>query len=97
MTHFYAIPIRVWHKDHQPYALIWRGVRYRVLNVNEPWHLQDRWWVSASGADANGGKGHSDRWYYRLCCHEAGAAWEMVCDVYYDTVANVWVMERILD
>jgi hypothetical protein len=97
MSHFYTIPIRVWHRKRIPYALVWRGVRYKVLHINEPWRLQDRWWVSAAEADRNGGQGYSDRTYYRLQCQEAGADWDLWCEVYYDAAANVWVMERVLD
>ena|SRR5690348_4047427 len=103
MAHTYYLPIRVWHKQRIPYALLWRGVRYRVLHVNEPWRLQDRWWVSRAEADANGGNGYSDRTYYRLqcrCCQDSrglGAEWDLLCDIYYDAAANVWVMERVID
>lgn len=97
MAHTYYLPIRVWHRQRMPYALVWRGVRYRVLHVNEPWRLQDKWWVSAAEADAKGGNGYSDRTYYRLQCQEAGAAWDMWCDIYYDAAVNVWILERVLD
>lgn len=97
MAHTYYLPIKVLHRQRIPYALVWRGVRYRVLHVNEPWRLQDRWWVSAAEADSNGGHGYSDRTYYRLCCQEAGAADALWCDIYYDAASNVWVMERVLD
>jgi Domain of unknown function (DUF6504) len=97
LAHTYYLPIRVWHKQHVPYALLWRGVRYRVLLVNEPWRLQDRWWVSAAEADANGGRGYSDRTYYRLCCKAAGADWDLWCDIYYDAAVNVWILERVID
>ena len=97
MAHTYYLPIRVWHRQRIPYALQWRGVRYRVLHVNEPWHLEDRWWVSAAEADANGGHGYSHRYYYRLQCQEAGPEWDMWRDIYHDHAANVWVMERVLD
>ena len=96
MAHTYYLPIRVWHKQRIPYALLWRGVRYRVLHVNEPWRLQNRWWVSPAEADRNGGSGYSDRTYYRLQCREAGAPWDMWCDIYFDAAVNVWILEQVL-
>jgi len=97
MSHVYTMPIRVWHRKRRPTALQWRGVRYQVRAVLAQWRLTHRWWVTAAEADANGGKGHTDRTYYRLCCQEAGVDWDMLCEVYHDAVTNVWVMERVLD
>jgi len=34
-----------------PVSFIWRGARYQVLHVNEPWRLQDRWWMSQASQE----------------------------------------------
>ncbi len=48
--------------DGQPSAFTWRQAHYRVLARNEPWRLQNHWWVTPAEADQNGGKGYSDRY-----------------------------------
>lgn len=91
-------PVRVEIKsDGQPRAFTWRGRRYHVLHINEPWHLTDRWWVSAAEPDDNGGKGYSDRYYYRVSARERGARYVLWCDLYHDRAPNVWMLEKVLD
>ncbi len=113
MTHVYYHPIRVTLADGKPATIHWRGDAYRVLEVNEPWHLMDRWWEpsatrkpSTPGApgtgidsnghkDHNGQKGRSDRTYYRLHC--ASAHEDLTCDIYFEAISGVWILERVYD
>jgi Domain of unknown function (DUF6504) len=84
--------------DGQPSAFTWRGKRYRVLQVNEPWHLQDRWWASPGEADRNGGNGFSDRYYYRIRAKAQGASYDLICDLYHDRAqGDLWVLEKVQD
>jgi hypothetical protein len=100
ITHAYHHPIQVTHAaDGKPATLRWRGITYRVLHVNEPWHLMDREWEppeppSASGAPGSGA-GRSDRTYYHLRCvstHE-----DLTCEIYFEAVGAVWILERVYD
>jgi hypothetical protein len=43
------------------------------------------------------GKGATDRIYYRIRCQEDGASYDMLCEIYFDQIQNVWVMERLID
>jgi hypothetical protein len=47
MTHVYYQPIRVTLTNGKPATIHWRGLAYRVLELNEPWRLMDRWWEPA--------------------------------------------------
>jgi Domain of unknown function (DUF6504) len=76
MSRRIGIPVPVeLRPDGQPAAFTWRGERYRVLKCKEPWHLMDRWWVSAAEVDTNGGRAFSDRWYYRIYAKASGASY----------------------
>lgn len=95
------IGLSVWvemKSDGQPTAFTWRGVKYRVLECNEPWHLMDRWWVSPAETDANGGKGLSDRRYYRVRAKATGAHSDLFADLYHDRAqGSLWVLEIVHD
>ena len=93
MTHVYYQPITVTLTDGKPATLHWRGLTYRVLEVNEPWRLVDRWWEPAGNPGA--GNGRSDRIYYRLRC--ASANEDLTCDIYFEAVGEVWILERVYD
>ena len=93
MTHVYSRPIRVTLADGKPATIHWRGITYHVLEVNEPWRLADRWWEPAGTPGA--GNGRSDRTYYRLHC--ASAREDLTCDIYFEAVGEVWILERIYD
>ncbi len=100
MTHVYYHPIRVTLADGKPATIHWRGLTYRVLEVNEPWRLMDRWWEQhsvrgAGGKDRKDHKGRSERTYYRLRC--ASAHEDLVCDIYYEAIGEVWILERVYD
>ena len=103
MTHVYYHPITVTlAHDGRPATLHWRGLTYRVLELNEPWRLMDRWWQPADPAVAGarhtkhtGHQGRSDRTYYRL--HGASAHEDLTCDIYFEAVGGVWVLERVYD
>src|SRR5689334_19463897 len=81
MTHVYYHSIEVTLAEAKPGSIRWRGITYRVLELNDPWHLMDRWWeppdmtndpgTPAKGAGSTAGKGRSDRIYYRLHCVSA--------------------------
>ncbi len=93
MTHVYYQPITVTLADGKPATLHWRGLTYRVLDLNEPWSLMDRWWEPAGNPGADNGR--SDRTYYRLRCtstHE-----DLTCDIYFEAVGGVWILERVYD
>ena len=72
MTHVYYHPITVTLAKGKPATLRWRGITYQVLELNEPWHLMDRWWESPPSdtpgtrdtPEVSGTKGRSDRIYY---------------------------------
>jgi hypothetical protein len=91
MSHLYLLPIRGVKRaaDGSPASFIWRGERYRVLEVFSTWHLRDRWWESGNPFT---GRGASDRFYYLVLCTK-----ELLCEVYYDRAQNTWVMEHIMD
>ena len=93
MTHVYYQPIRVTVTDGKPATIHWRGLTYRVLEVNEPWRLADRWWEPAGIPGT--GTGRSDRTYYRLRC--ASAHENLTCDIYFEAVGEVWILERVYD
>lgn len=96
MTHVYYHPIQVTLANGRPETIHWRGLTYRVLEVNEPWRLMDRWWEPAGTPGAgNGRSGRSDRTYYRLHC--ASAHDELTCDIYFEAVGEVWILERVYD
>lgn len=108
MTHVYYQPIAVTLASGKPARIQWRGITYRVLEVNEPWHLMDRWWeqggtsgtpgTSDSGTSGQGRQGRSarsDRTYYRVRCvstHE-----DLTCEIYFDAVGCFWILERVYD
>lgn len=108
MTHVYYHPIRVTLADGKPATIHWRGGAYRVLEVNEPWRLMDRWWEqpsvsSAGGKDHKDHKGRSERTYYRLRCVPLSASTredltcDLYCDIYYEALGGVWILERVYD
>ena len=113
MTHVYYHPITVTlAHDGRPATLYWRGRTYRVLELNEPWRLMDRWWqpadpaakpnVSVAGArhtKHTGHQGRSDRTYYRLRCVSTASATreDLTCDIYFEAVGGVWILERVYD
>jgi hypothetical protein len=106
MTHVYYHPIRVTLANGKPATIHWRGLTYRVLEVNEPWRLMDRWWEPTDPAgkpvipgDSTGHKGRSDRTYYRLRCVSlsASAPEDFYCDIYFEAVGGVWILERVYD
>lgn len=106
MTHIYFHPIAVSLVRGMPATIRWRDITYQVLEINEPWHLMDRWWESSgagtSGQAANAGPGdrrnprnHSDRTYYRVRCvstHE-----DLTCEIYFDAIGAFWILERVYD
>jgi hypothetical protein len=51
MAHVYYQPIRVTLADGKPATIHWRGITYRVLELNEPWRLMDRWWEPAASQE----------------------------------------------
>jgi len=89
MTHQYSQPVDVHDESGIPTLIHWRGRHYRVLEVLSTWHLRDRWWEQGSEARSACA---SDRFYYRLLC-----SGDFICDVYYDTVASQWVLDRVHD
>ena len=93
MTHVYYQPIGVTLANGKPATIHWRGLTYRVLEVNEPWRLVDRWWEPAG--TPGDGTGRSDRTYYRLHC--ASAHEDLTCDIYFEAVCEVWILERVYD
>ena len=105
MTHVYYHPIEVTRAEGKPASIRWRGITYRVLELNEPWHLMDRWWeppdtpddpgTPAKGAGSTSGKSRSDRTYYRLRCVSAHE--DLTCDIYFEAVGGVWILERVYD
>ena len=102
MTHVYYHPIAVTLADGKPATIHWRGITYHVLEINEPWHLMDRWWESprvprASGDNAHTGR--SNRTYYRLRCVSTGASVheDLTCDIYFEAVGALWILERVYD
>ena len=110
MTHVYYQPITVTlAHDGRPATLHWRGRMYRVLEINEPWRLMDRWWQpadpAAPGAKHIGHRGRSNRTYYRLRCVSSpstdGATSatqeDLTCDIYFEAVGGVWILERVYD
>lgn len=102
MTHVYYQPIQVTLTDGKPATIHWRGLTYRVLEINEPWRLMDRWWepagnpdIPGASTDHQGRNGRSDRTYYRLHC--ASANEDLTCDIYFEAVGGVWILERVYD
>jgi len=93
MTHVYYQPITVTLADGKPATLHWRGLAYHVLELNEPWRLMDRWWEAPGTPGADNGR--SDRTYYRLRC--VSAQEDLTCDIYYEAVGGVWILERVYD
>ena len=93
MAHRYGIPIHVEASNEgEPVSFSWRGWTYTVEEVIGRWHLVDRWWVPRVSSDFGHAKGHSDRFYYQVQCE--GLAF---FDLYYGSVVNEWVMDRVLD
>ncbi len=94
MTHAYQQPIQVTlTTDGQPASIHWRGITYQVLHLNEPWHLIDHEWEPPS--IPGDGLGRSDRTYYRLRC--ASAHEDLTCEIYFEAVGGVWILERVYD
>jgi hypothetical protein len=93
MSRAYHHPIQVTLVDGKPVTLCWRKITYRVLHRNEPWHLLDRWWEQAG--EPGSGTGRSDRTYYRLHC--ASAHSELTCEIYFEAVSSMWILERVYD
>ncbi len=104
MTHAYYHLIRVENKPGHygrdeivlPTAFTWRGERYIISHVNEPWHLMDRWWEPVPET-WQGGNGRSDRWYYRVIAKVPGHRYDIIADIYHDRAQGCWVLERVLD
>lgn len=96
MTHVYYHPIEVTLAEGKPASIRWRGIIYRVLELNEPWHLMDRWWEQSGKPGASDREyGRSDRTYYRLRCvstHE-----DLTCEIYFEAIGGVWILERVYD
>ncbi len=96
MTHVYYHPIKVTLSGDRPTSLQWRGITYRVLDVNEPWHLMDRWWEPSGTQEALvGGQHRSDRTYYRVRCISAHE--DLTCEIYHEAIGGVWILERVYD
>lgn len=111
MTHVYYHPIAVTLANGKPATIHWRGITYRVLEINEPWHLMDRWWEQAGKPSMpvapskgmggtgynghNGYSGRSDRTYYRLRCVSAHE--DLTCDIYFEAIGGAWILERVYD
>ena len=104
MTHADHQPIGVTLADGKPATICWRGITYRVLELNEPWHLMDRWWEPpppeqpgqpGQPGTPGSGTGRSDRTYYRLRCVSAHE--DLTCEVYFEAVGAVWILERVYD
>jgi Domain of unknown function (DUF6504) len=101
MTHIYRQTIQVTLADGKPASIEWRGITYRVLHLNEPWRLMDRWWEppASPGDPAAPGSavdaGQSDRTYYRLRCVSAHE--DLTCEIYFEAVGGVWILERVYD
>lgn len=101
MTHIYNQLITVTVAHGLPATIRWRDVTYRVAQINEPWHLMDRWWrqpgAPLSGAQTQSGPpSRSDRTYYRVQCVST-AGEDLSCDIYYEAASRVWVLERVYD
>ena len=53
--------------------------------------------------DHKGQKGRSDRTYYRLRCVSLSASThedltcDLYCDIYFEAVSGVWILERVYD
>jgi Family of unknown function (DUF6504) len=99
MSRVVRLPIRIeTSTDGAPVAFTWRGERYHVLSINEPWVLQDRWWVSPAEADSNGGNGYSDRLYYRVRARASGSRYDLFADLYHDRAqGSLWVLDKVHD
>jgi len=85
VTRRYGHPIQVQAYLGHPLSFTWRGRRYQINTILDTWHLQDRWWA---GEEC----GSSDRAYYRLDCSSG-----LQCEVYFDAVTGIWVLDRIYD
>jgi hypothetical protein len=88
MAHRYGEVIRVNIAKTAPgegslHAFTWRGVRYRVQDILDSWHLQDKWWDRER---------HTDRHYWRVQTLDFG-----VYELYHDTVSGVWVLDVVQD
>lgn len=108
MTHAYYHRIAVTCADGKPATIHWRSITYRVVHLNEPWHLIDREWEAPDAPDApgmlstpgmpggdTGHSGHSDRTYYRVRCVSAHE--DLTCEIYFEAVGQVWILERVYD
>lgn len=101
MTHVYYHPIAVTLVQGMPATIRWRGITYQVLEVNEPWHLMDRWWEASritrnAGTAGPGNRNdRSDRTYYRVRCVSAHE--DLTCEIYFDAIGCFWIMERVYD
>ena len=93
MTHQYFHPIAVTVAHGRPTSIQWRGITYRVTHVNEPWHLIDREWEQpeAPGSET----GPCDRTYYRVRCVSAHE--DLICEIYFEAIGGVWILERVYD
>ena len=99
MSRVIRIPIAVeTGVEGQPVAFTWRQVRYLVLDVNEPWELRDRWWVSMAEADTKGGEGYSEREYFRVRARASGSRYDLFVDLYHDRAqGSLWMLEKAHD
>ncbi len=105
MTHVYYHPIAVSLVQGMPATIRWRGITYQVLEINEPWHLMDRWWESSavsgasdasdSGTPQQRQRNRSDRTYYRVRCVSAHE--DLTCEIYFDAIGCFWILERVYD
>jgi hypothetical protein len=92
MAHLYCLPVCVERSpDGTPASFVWHGASYEVAEVLSTWHLRDRWWTKGVES-VYGGRGHSDRYYFRVRCPD-----HQVFDLYYDAAQNVWILETAHD
>jgi hypothetical protein len=102
VAHRYRHPIQVSCSADLPASFIWRGARYRIVEVLSTWHLQDRWWqpttapapssTAPSTAPSIASTQESDRRYYRVRCAD-----QQTFDLYYDTVSACWILDCVHD
>jgi hypothetical protein len=100
LTRIYNDLIAVTVADGLPTTIRWRDGVYRVAQINEPWRLMDRWWQSgatgAQSSEQDSAQSRSDRTYYRVQCVSA-AGEDLTCDIYFEAVSGVWMLERVYD
>lgn len=101
MTHAYYHKISVEYDEsayphRAPRSFVWRGTKYRVLHLNSPWHLQDRWWL---GDGEENGKRQEDRWYFRFQARGIGQSsdFDIFGDLYHEAIRDEWVLATVFD